>query len=480
MPRASCRWPWRSPSGPGIGAVVGSFLISEAFVRVIWPLSLPGVFAGSILVFIPTLGDYVNVELLGNPQTQMIGNVIQNRFLQQNDYPLAAALSFILMAAILVAIFVYARVLGTEELTGGRGMSGASELAVPEAKARAARRTTGLQTVDRWVVPVFTAAALLYLLVPILVMIAFSFNDPPGRFNFVWGEFSLAAWLNPFGRPGLQEALVTSLDHRHHLDRSWRPSWATLIALALTRYQFRGRAATNLFLFIPMATPEIVLGASLLTMFVGTAQEPFRTLTGGLLFPLGVQTILIAHVMFNISFVVVTVRARMQGFPRHLEEAAMDLGANEWTTFWKVTFPLILPGILAGRPAVPSRCRSTTSSSPSSRPGTEQTFPIWVWASIRNNLPPQIHVIGTMVFAGRGRARRPEHDLRAPRRAARPAHRPRGGGPGGRRAPGGPGMTTIDRPAETGCPSPPRPRGRAAASGAASRTSTSTAARARG
>ena len=107
-------------AGAGIGAVVGSFLISEAFVRVIWPLSLPGVFAGSILVFIPTLGDYVNVELLGNPQTQMIGNVIQNRFLQQNDYPLAAALSFILMAAILVAIIVYARALGTEELTGGR------------------------------------------------------------------------------------------------------------------------------------------------------------------------------------------------------------------------------------------------------------------------------------------------------------------------------------------------------------------------
>ena len=106
--------------GTVLGGLIGSFLISEAFVRIIWPLSLPGVFAGSILVFIPTLGDYVNVELLGNPKTQMIGNVIQNRFLQQNDYPLAAALSFILMAAILIAILVYARVLGTEELTGGR------------------------------------------------------------------------------------------------------------------------------------------------------------------------------------------------------------------------------------------------------------------------------------------------------------------------------------------------------------------------
>jgi spermidine/putrescine transport system permease protein len=106
--------------GAAAGAAIGAFLISESFIRVIWPLSLPGVFAGSILVFIPAIGDFVNAELLGNPKTQMIGNVIQNRFLAQNDYPTAAALSFILMAAILIAIFVYARVLGTEELTGGR------------------------------------------------------------------------------------------------------------------------------------------------------------------------------------------------------------------------------------------------------------------------------------------------------------------------------------------------------------------------
>ncbi len=107
--------------GAAIGAVVGGFLVSESFVRVVFPLSLSGVFAGSILVFIPIVGDYVNAELLGNPKTQMIGNVIQNRFLAQNDYPTAAAISFLLMAAILVAIFVYARALGTDELTGGRG-----------------------------------------------------------------------------------------------------------------------------------------------------------------------------------------------------------------------------------------------------------------------------------------------------------------------------------------------------------------------
>ena len=104
-------------TGGLLGGAVGWFLISQSFTRVIWPLSLPGVFAGSILVFIPAIGDYVNVELLGNPKTQMIGNVIQNRFLSQNDYPTAAALSFMLMAGILVALFFYARFLGTEELT---------------------------------------------------------------------------------------------------------------------------------------------------------------------------------------------------------------------------------------------------------------------------------------------------------------------------------------------------------------------------
>ena len=264
-------------------------------------------------------------------------------------------------------------------------------------KPRPARGAGGLaRAFEHWGVPLFTAGAILYLLVPILVMIAFSFNDPPGRFNFVWGEFSLAAWGNPFGRPRLGDALTTSLVVAF-VSTIVATTLGTLIGLSLTRYQFRGRAATNLFVFVPMATPEIVLGASLLTMFVGTATEPWRSLTGGAFFPLGIQTILIAHIMFNISYVVVTVRARMQGFPRHLEEAAMDLGANEWTTFWRVTFPLILPGILAAALLAFSLSIDDFIITQFTS-GTEQTFPVWVWASIRNNLPPQIHVIGTMVF----------------------------------------------------------------------------------
>jgi spermidine/putrescine transport system permease protein len=254
------------------------------------------------------------------------------------------------------------------------------------------------KVIDRWLVPAFTLLALFYLILPILVMIAFSFNDPPGRFNFVSGQFSLAAWEHPFARPGLERAITTSLLVAS-ISTVIATALGTLIALALSRYQFRGRSGVSLFIFIPMATPEIVLGASLLTLFVATASEPLKTITGGALFPLGVQTILVAHVMFNISFVVVTVRARMQGFPRHLEEAAMDLGANPWTTFWKVTFPLILPGILAGALLAFSLSIDdfiiTNFTS-----GTATTFPIWVWASIKNNLPTQVHVIGTMVFVG--------------------------------------------------------------------------------
>ena len=263
------------------------------------------------------------------------------------------------------------------------------------------RRTAGPATrlralVDRWAVPVFTALVIGYLLLPVAIMIAFSFNDPPGRFNFIWGEFSLAAWGNPLGRPRLDDAIFTSLGVGI-ISTIVATALGTLIALALTRYQFRGQGATNLFIFVPMATPEIVLGASLLTLFVATAQEPFRTLTGGTLFPLGFNTILVAHIMFNISYVVVTVRARLQGFDRRLEEAAMDLGANEWSTFWRVTFPLIFPGIMAAALLAFSLSIDdfiiTVFTS-----GTANTFPIWVWASIRNNLPPQIHVIGTIVF----------------------------------------------------------------------------------
>jgi spermidine/putrescine transport system permease protein len=251
---------------------------------------------------------------------------------------------------------------------------------------------------SRWALPAFTTLAIAYLLVPIVVMVAFSFNRPKGKFNFIWNEFSLDAWRNPLAWPGLPDALTTSLQVAF-LATLGATVLGTLIGLALTRYRFRGRGVINSLIFLPMATPEIVLGASLLTLFIGTATvSPLREIVPrGLFYPLGFLTILIAHIMFNVSYVVVTVKARMTGFDRSLEEAAMDLGANEWTTFWKVTFPLIFPGILAAAVLAFSLSIDdfviTYFVS-----GTENTFPIWVFAVVKNALPPQINVVGSIIF----------------------------------------------------------------------------------
>jgi len=238
--------------------------------------------------------------------------------------------------------------------------------------------------VRRHVLTVYAVLAFTYLLLPIAVVIAFSFNDPAGRFNYTWQGFTLDHWRNWDGVPGLTGAMSLSLQIAA-LSSLVATTLGTLIALALVRCGFRGRSATNFLIFLPMAAPEIVLGASLLTLFL-TLQ-----------FATGFLTILIAHIMFNISFVVVTVKARLVGFDRHLEEAAMDLGANEWTTFRKVTLPLIAPAILAG--ALLTFALSVDDFVITYfNSGSEVTFPLFVWGAARVGAPPQVNVIGTMIF----------------------------------------------------------------------------------
>jgi spermidine/putrescine transport system permease protein len=259
-------------------------------------------------------------------------------------------------------------------------------------------RTLG-RLVGRYALPAFTVLAIGYLLIPIAVMILFSFNDylPFGKFNFIWHGFTLQAWQSPLAWPGLPDAIRNSLIVAF-VSTIIATTLGTLIGLSLSRYAFRGRGAINGLIFLPMATPEIVMGSSLLTLFVSTALPPLNgVVPKGTFFPLGLTTILIAHVMFNISYVVVTVKARLAGFDRHLEEAAMDLGANEWTTFWKVTFPLILPGVLAaGLLAFSLSIDDFVITNFVS--GTTNTFPIWVWGIIKNALPAQINVIGSIIF----------------------------------------------------------------------------------
>ena len=231
----------------------------------------------------------------------------------------------------------------------------------------------------------YAVLALGYLFLPIAIVIAFSFNNPAGRFNFTWQGFTLKNWSDPFGYPGLGNALWVSIEIAF-LAALGSTILGTLIALALVRYRFRGSATTNLLIFVPMTTPEVVMGASLLTLFLNWK------------IPQGFGTILIAHVMFDISYVVVTVRARLVGFDRHLEEAAMDLGANEWVTFWRVTLPLIMPGIVAAS-LLAFALSIDDFVITYFNAGAVTTFPLFVWGSARVAVPPQINVIGTAIFA---------------------------------------------------------------------------------
>jgi spermidine/putrescine transport system permease protein len=230
----------------------------------------------------------------------------------------------------------------------------------------------------------YAALAFVYLMLPIAVVIVFSFNNPKGRFNFTWQGFTLDNWLHPFNYPGLGAAVRLSLEIAV-LSAAFATALGTLIALALVRYGFRGRGVINTLIFLPMTTPEIVLGASLLTLFLNRNVAT------------GYATILIAHIMFNISYVVVTVKARLVGFDRHLEEAAMDLGATPWITFRKVTLPLIAPGIMAA--ALIAFALSVDDFVITYfNAGSETTFPLFVWGAARVAIPPQINVIGSMIF----------------------------------------------------------------------------------
>jgi spermidine/putrescine transport system permease protein len=244
--------------------------------------------------------------------------------------------------------------------------------------------SAALRFIRYHVLTAYAVLAFAYLLVPIAIVVLFSFNSPRGRFNYTWQGFTFDNWRNWDAVPGLSDAIVVSLEVAA-LSAAASTVLGTLIALALVRYGFRGRGATNLLIFLPMSTPEIVLGASLLTLFLTMNTS------------LGFGSILIAHVMFNISYVVVTVKARLIGFDRHLEEAAMDLGANEWTTFRKVTLPMIAPGVLAaGLLAFALSVDDFVITNFVA--GTTVTFPLFVWGAARVGAPPQVNVIGSAIF----------------------------------------------------------------------------------
>jgi spermidine/putrescine transport system permease protein len=237
----------------------------------------------------------------------------------------------------------------------------------------------------RFILPIYTALVMIYLILPILVMILYGFNDSGfKKVSFRWLGFTTQWYQRLFAIPDLTTALKNSL-FIATVSTLIATAFGTLIALALVRYRFKGRGATDFILFLNISAPEIVLGASLLSLFI----------TFGV--PRGIVTILIAHVMFNIAYVAITVRARLTGFEREIEEAAQDLGAGPWTTFRTVTLPLIFPGVLAG--ALLAFALSIDDFIITNfNAGATATFPLWVYGAVKVGIPPQVFVMGTLIF----------------------------------------------------------------------------------
>jgi spermidine/putrescine transport system permease protein len=260
-------------------------------------------------------------------------------------------------------------------------LRGADPTAAEGARPGAGRR------IRRWfgdnLLRIFAFLAFFYLLLPVAYTFVFSFNDS-GKSNLVWQGFTLDNWANPCGAPEVCQSVVNSVAVAL-LATLVATILGTLIAFALVRHRFRGRESTNLLIFLPMATPEVVLGSSLLALFLN------------ILVPLGFWTVVIAHIMFCISFVVVTVKARLASLDPRLEQAAMDLYATEWQAFRSITLPLVAPGIAAAALLAFSLSFDdfiiTNFNS-----GQFTTFPKFVYVSAARGIPAQANVIASAMF----------------------------------------------------------------------------------
>ncbi len=251
--------------------------------------------------------------------------------------------------------------------------------------ATPASLTAPVRLLRRHAVVVAGTLALGYLLLPNAVVLLFSFNDPAGRFNYEWQTFSTDAWRNPCAVAEMCDSLGLSLQIAV-LATLGATTFGTLAAFALARHRFRGKGTANGLVFLPMAMPEVVMAASLGTLFLNMRVG------------FGFTTILIAHIMFCLSFVVVAVKARVMSMDPRLEEAARDLYAGPVQTFLRVTLPLAAPGIAAG--ALLSFALSFDDfiiTQFNAGPSTV-TFPMFVWGAAQRGVPVQVYVIGTAMF----------------------------------------------------------------------------------
>lgn len=241
-----------------------------------------------------------------------------------------------------------------------------------------------MRFIRRHILTVVAILVLVYLFVPVAVVGVLSFNSPAGAYNTQWNEFSTAAWTNLCGVPAVCTSFMVSI-RIALISTLVATTMGTMIAIALVRYRFRGRQTTNLLIFLPMSTPDVVMGASLLALFLN------------LRFPLGQTTVIIAHIMFTISFVVVAVKARLQGMDQSLEEAARDLYASPRATLRYVTLPLVAPGV-AGAALLGFALSFDDFIISFFNAGTLVTFPIYIWGAAQRGIPVQVNALATLVF----------------------------------------------------------------------------------
>jgi len=246
-------------------------------------------------------------------------------------------------------------------------------------------RMTGRRNQGGWFLRAYTWVIIFWLSLPILMMIVFGFNNTTSKFNIVWQGFTLHWYAHLFDIPDLTTALWNSISIAV-ITTIVSAIFGTMIGYSMGKYRFRGRAMLELVLFANVAAPEIAMGTGLLSLFL--------TLN----IPRGYLTVLIAHIMFDIVYVAITVQARMGAYDRSLEEAAKDLGASATTTFRLVTLPILMPGVIAGS-LLAFALSIDDFVITEFNAGAMQTFPLWVYGSSRVGTPPQVNVMGTLVFA---------------------------------------------------------------------------------
>ncbi len=345
------------------------------FLRITLPLSMPGVIAAAVIQFIPTVGDYITPMMVGGPRGMMFGQIIAAQFGEANNWPLGSALTIIMMMTITAIVFTFIWL-------AQRGTVKRREMEAtfaPKEPSIADGRKYG---------PLFfyVVLYLLFLYIPSMMLPIFSFNDSIQMALPLKG-FTLNWYLEIPSRLGLLEALGNSFQLAIPV-AIISTTLATIAAKALTRYRMPGQGLAMGFIMLPMVMPGIILAVGLLVLALAVSM------------PLSLWTIGMAHVVVTVPFSTLVIRARLEGFAKSLEESAQDLGENAWTTFWRITFPLILPGVGA--------CLLLSFIASFDEflfalflGGNEVTLPVYMWTQIRfPQTLPTILALGTCIFLG--------------------------------------------------------------------------------